>query len=192
MGRAGKDDRHLRRSPLGSVIEEAAEPHGDRGKALLYNFGPLPGAEFEQPVVLRRPEIIHGVRNLVQNAVDFAHGRVWIDARWSHDQISLRITDDGPGYPAHVLPRLGDPFLRRRPSGARRRRPGYEGMGLGLFIAKTLLERTGAELTFANGPSANQNEPERTGAMVEAVWPRGVISDPGDRDALGANPQITH
>ena len=94
----------------------------------------------------------------------------------------LRIRDDGPGYPAHELGRLGEPFLRSRKSpGDATQRPEYEGMGLGLFIAKTLLERTGAQLSFANlGAEAGG------GAIVELRWPMARIA--AEAGPLGQNP----
>ncbi|MEN9061284.1 sensor histidine kinase RegB [Ponticoccus litoralis] len=179
MGRAGKDDLHMRQAPLIEVIREAAEPHQDRGKEIVIESGPGPGGGYNQPLILRRPEIIHGLRNLVQNAVDFARTTVWIEAMWTDDLVSIRILDDGRGFPPHLLGRMGDPFMRRRRSDAdRRQRPEYEGMGLGLFIAKTLLERSGAELGFANGSdpfSPMHNAGERRGAIVEVAWPRSKV-----------------
>lgn len=179
MGRAGKDDLHMRHAPLVEVLREAAEPHQDRGKEILIEDGPGPGGEYTQPQILRRPEVIHGLRNLVQNAVDFARTKVWIEAIWTDDVVSIRIVDDGRGFPQHLIGRIGDPFMRRRRSESEKRaRPEYEGMGLGLFIAKTLLERTGAELSFANGadPYASAtDQTERRGAIVEVVWPRSKI-----------------
>ena len=131
-------------------------------------------------MISRRPELIHGLRNLVQNAVDFARSRVWIDGLYSADQIVLRIVDDGSGFPSQVIGRIGDPFLRARQGGATGpERPGYEGMGLGLFIAKTLLERTGAAMSFANGSDpflAPDERPERSGAVVEVIWPTRSIA----------------
>jgi len=180
MGRAGKDDLHMRQAPLDSVIREAAEPHRDRGKDILYDVAPEEGADSRQPSIWRRPEVIHGLRNLVQNAVDFAEKTVWVDARWCDARITIRIADDGAGYPTQVLGRIGDPFMRARRAGADRgQRPGYEGMGLGLFIAKTLLERSGAELSFANGadPVTPRSErADRCGAVVEVSWPRAIIA----------------
>jgi two-component system, sensor histidine kinase RegB len=147
MGKAGKDDLHLRQAPLGAVLREAAEPHLARGKAVAFTLTPT-DTDKHEPLILRRPELIHGLRNLVQNAVDFAAARVWVEARWSATTLTIRIIDDGAGFPPQVLGRIGDPFVRsRRDSQASQARPGYEGMGLGLFIAKTLLERTGAELS---------------------------------------------
>lgn len=179
MGRTGKDDLHLRQALLSAVIEEAAEPHRARGKSIVVQFGGM-GAELpadEQPVVLRRPELIHGLRNLIQNAVDFASTTVWVEMCWNKTRFSIRIIDDGSGFPPHLLGRIGDPFIRKGPPRERdSRRPGYEGMGLGLFIAKTLLERTGAELNFANGSERFTGAScpgERRGAIIEVVWPRG-------------------
>ena len=175
MGKAGKDDLHMRQAPLSAVLREAAEPHLSRGKEVIFTIAPSPGFTTPEPLVLRRPELIHGLRNLIQNAVDFAHGKVWVDGHWSNDRLTLRILDDGDGFPSQVLGRIGDPFVRsRRSDQSAQQRPGYEGMGLGLFIAKTLLERTGAELSFANAadPFLTPNERSaRSGAIVEAVWP---------------------
>lgn len=193
MGRVGKDDLHMHRAPLGAVLREAAEPHTDRGKRVMFEFAPVPGCEDRQPAILRRPEVIHGVRNLIQNAVDFARKTVWVDASWSKDAITVRIINDGDGFPAHVIGRIGDPFVRSRSAAQDlEKRPEYEGMGLGLFIAKTLLERTGAELTFANGADpflTEEERPDRSGAIVEVVWPRARLAPVGEA-ALGRNEKI--
>ncbi|MDE1131656.1 MAG: ActS/PrrB/RegB family redox-sensitive histidine kinase [Ascidiaceihabitans sp.] len=179
MGQAGKDDLHLRQAPLMTVISEAAEPHAHRGKAVHFSHDPLAGVEMSQPAILRKPEIIHGLRNLVQNAVDFASKNVWVEGHWTADTISIRIVDDGTGFPPHLIGRIGDPFVGRRKTPSEGQdRPGYEGMGLGLFIAKTLLERSGAELSFANGSDPYMSAPDaakHTGAIVEVKWPRDTI-----------------
>ena len=193
MGRAGKDDLQVRQAPLEVVIEEAAEPHMERGKTVHFAHGQGDGPRHRQPQILRKPEIIHGLRNLIQNAVDFAHGSVWIESHWSDTEITLRIIDDGPGFPPHMLGRIGDPFVRSRSgSSGKKMRPAYEGMGLGLFIAKTLLERSGARLRFANGSEAPV-DPVGSGAVVEVVWPRQKL-DAVEGEApvpLGKNQHIT-
>jgi len=189
MGRAGKDDLHLRQAPISSVIQEAAEPHVFRGKTLHFDERPGEDGSFQQPSILRKPEVIHGLRNLIQNAVDF-------EVVWTGSLISIRILDDGRGFPPHIIGRIGDPFVRRRRVDSdRKARPGYEGMGLGLFIAKTLLERSGAELSFANGTDPRlkrRTSPDQRGAVVEVIWPRSKIDAQMNPDAapLGANRPI--
>lgn len=195
MGRAGKDDLMLRNAPVGSVLKEAAEPHLERGKDIRFDFTPGADTDPRQPVILRRPEVIHGLRNLIQNAVDFASSTVRIEAEWTDSTLSIRITDDGAGFPPQVLGRIGTPFVRvRRSSQDRRARPEYDGMGLGLFIAKTLLERTGARISFANtrdtprraGLLAPPDPDGPGGAVVEVTWPRDRIS-PESGAPLGEN-----
>ena len=187
MGRAGKDDLHLRQAPLIAVVREAAEPHMDRGKTV--NIVDHIGLS-AQPAILRRPEVIHGIRNLIQNAVDFAKTSVWVDLEWTSGQIRIRIVDDGNGFPPHLIQRIGDPFVRLRREPREQTRPEYEGMGLGLFIAKTLLERSGADLAFANATDpflARGERPERCGAVVEVIWPEADLLAPSDL-VIGENP----
>lgn len=185
MGRAGKDDLQLRQAPLSSVLREAAEPHMNRGREVIFTLNPSESmpedADDREPIVLRRPEVIHGLRNLIQNAVDFSTEQVWVDAEWTEKALLVRITDDGVGFALNVISRLGDPFVGKRKQAPDSRRPGYEGMGLGLFIAKTLLERTGATIAFSNGsdPFLRPDErPERKGAVVQVVWPLDDILAP--------------
>lgn len=193
MGRAGKDDLHLRQAPLSVVLREVAEPHMTRGKKVEFQLGADGEGTPIQPTILRRPEIIHGLRNLIQNAVDFARSTVWVEATWTDRTVTIRIIDDGEGFPQNVIGRIGDPFVRaRRVDPDSSRRPGYEGMGLGLFIAKTLLERSGAELTFANATDPFlpvEDRPERCGAVVEAIWDLGSLAVPA-AGALGENRRI--
>jgi two-component system sensor histidine kinase RegB len=185
MGRAGKDDLHLRSAPLVAILAEAAEPHLQRGKALHFDTDIAP----DQPDIFRKPEIIHGLRNLIQNAVDFAQSDVWIDTEWDLVHVLIRIVDNGAGYPPHLIGRIGDPLMRGKRNGPSVERPEYDGMGLGLFIAKTLLERTGARLNFFNAsdPFLSEDErPARSGAVVEIIWKRRDIE--ADRvGALGEN-----
>ncbi len=192
MGRAGKDDLHLRKAPLSTVIEEAAEPHIGRGKEIIFDHFDL----LDGPEILRKPEIIHGLRNLIQNAVDFAQTSVWVETECEGESVSVRIMDDGPGYPTHLIGRIGDPFVRYRKSKKDvKRRPGYEGMGLGLFIAKTLLERSGAEISFANGSSVLDDQlvtKERRGAVVEVIWPRNKVDASMNLTALGKGGNPLH
>ena len=115
--------------------------------------------------------ITYGLGNLIENAADFATTRVDVEARWSASEITITVRDDGPGFSQDIIDRLGDPFVTSRkgygpgdPGDAAGR---HEGMGLGFFIAKTLLERTGAQVTFYNG--------KPRGAVVSARWARATV-----------------
>src|SRR5260370_10464305 len=86
---------------------------------------------------------MHGLNNLIQNAVQFARHEVSVTIHWDKAVVSVEVADDGPGFPANLLGRLGEPYLSTR-AGAENH------IGLGIFIAQSLLERSGAELIFDN------------------------------------------
>ncbi len=140
-----------------TLIEEVAEPH--RGIGVEIDVV-LSGDMADQPVLARNPAIHYGLGNLIENAVDFAETLVRITATWTEEWLTVVISDDGPGFADDVLDRIGDPFVSRRDEGQR-----GGGMGLGIFIAKTLLERTGATVTFE----------ARGGATVSVTWPRRTL-----------------
>jgi two-component system, sensor histidine kinase RegB len=122
-----------------------------------------------EPVFLRNPAITYGLGNLLENAIDFATTKVEVKARWNATQVAVTVSDDGPGFDQDIFDQLGDPFVTTRPGyGAEQEQePGqHDGMGLGLFIAKTLLERSGATVTLSN-----VKHPLR-GAMIQVTWLR--------------------
>jgi two-component system sensor histidine kinase RegB len=162
------------RMKLSALIEEVAAPHRNFGIAIDVV---LPDDRAGEPVVARSPAILYGLGNLTENAVDFAGARVEIAVRWSEQDIAVTISDDGPGFPPEIINRIGEPYVtsRRRPAGDAEE----SGLGLGFFIAKTLLERSGATLAFLNRPA-----PER-GAVVRVRWPRTDLeaAEPQDLSA---------
>ena len=170
MGKAGKDDLQLRTAPLAELLDEAAAPHRDRGIAIVLE-------DRTGMIVRRDAAIIHAVRNLIQNAVDFAKAAVRVTATRAGDRVEVTIRDDGPGYPPNLLDRLGEPYLTTRRGGSDT--GGYDGMGLGLFIGRTLLERSGGQITFAND----------NGAVARVTWPAAQLAA-DDRAPLGSNPAI--
>ena len=185
MGRAGKDDLHLRSAPWSALVRESAEPHIGRGKDVLFTFNKNDELDTKQPQTMRKPEVIHGLRNLIQNAVDFSLSNVQIDIGWDQTHVYVKILDDGHGFEPQILNRIGDPFVRSKKRGKLiSDRPIYDGMGLGLFIAKTLLERSGARLDFSNG----MDKDDLGGAVVLVSWPnkRLVVDNP----ILGENETI--
>ncbi len=197
MGSAGKDDLHLRRVPITEIVRQAAEPHLNRGK--LINFTKYSeeydDSKNDEPIVERSAQIIHGLRNLIQNAVDFASQNVWIDINWSNEKITIRVADDGDGFSQDLLGQIGEPFLKRREHTEKiSSRPEYEGMGLGVFIAKTLLERSGAYLSFYNNSEKQYStDINNKGAIVEVNWPTSKITLTEDEvfGPLGENKPIS-
>jgi two-component system sensor histidine kinase RegB len=161
-------DRHLDRLPLSHLIEEVVEPYRAFGVEIAIAVADETAAE---PVGHRNPAIVYGLANLVENAVDFALSKVEVKSQWTDADVAITITDDGPGFAAGIIDRIGEPYVttRGRPSDGVGADHEAGGLGLGFFIAKTLLERTGARLTFAN------REPPETGARVGVVWPRSVM-----------------
>ena len=158
IGRRGKEDIFLRNMPIMIILQEAAEHYLDKNKRVVFSLNDKVGKDLEdfnkdpQLLIARKPELIYGLRNIIQNAVDFSNDSVWLDVKYDKNTVTFQISDDGEGFPIHLLGRLGEPFLIE---GVGEKyfdisRPHYEGMGLGLFIAKTLLEHLGGIVSFKN------------------------------------------
>jgi two-component system sensor histidine kinase RegB len=154
--------------PITDLLAEVARPHESHGKAILFYYERSAGPP---PVFVRSVGLLYGLGNLIENAADFARTKVKIEAAWDREAISVTVTDDGPGFAPELIARLGEPYLTSRPrdpQGPDASKPG--GLGLGVFIAKTLLERTGGRLAFQNlGPNGH--------AQVRVVWPRSVVEE---------------
>lgn len=159
------------RLSLDALLREAAEPFVDRPRGPTIVFEVVGAGE--PPVLRRRPELIYGLRNIVENAAAFACSKILISAAWGDDGLHISVHDDGPGFSPEILARLGEPYVsQRRRSMSQVGRKG--GMGLGFFIAKTLLERTGAKIVFDN--LAWNDETTTSGAWVEVSWSESAFA----------------
>ncbi len=144
--RREQGDVMLQRAPIGSLLDEVAGAHRGLGAEIVIKAEGEGGLE-----VRRMPEIVHSLGGIVENAVGFARTRVDFTARWSAESVEISIADDGPGFAPEVLRRLGEPYLTERDE------EGVAGgLGLGFFIAKTLLERTGARIEVRNRKAPQQ------------------------------------
>jgi two-component system, sensor histidine kinase RegB len=174
LGRLSKggaeSDAMMDRIGLDLLLKEAAAPFIDArtGPAVIFEMKGLP--DEAPPVLRRRPEIIYGLRNIIENAVAYGRSKVLVSADWSASDIEIEVHDDGRGFAPEVLARLGEPYLGRGRARERGARSG--GLGLGFFIAKTLLERTGAEIVFDNRPWREGGD---AGAWIAMRWPRVAV-----------------
>jgi two-component system, sensor histidine kinase RegB len=145
------------RLPVSALVEVAAP--GYRSDRVRVIFAATGGPE-DEPLVVRSAEILHGLNNLIQNALQFGRREVSVTTHWDAATVSVEIADDGPGFAPNLLDRLGEPYLSTRAGAS-----GH--MGLGIFIAQSLLERSGAQLTFENLPEG--------GAHVAILWNRANL-----------------
>jgi two-component system sensor histidine kinase RegB len=162
--------------PLGALLDDIAAAYRGDDLQILVSSGNPPGPE---PQVWRVPELLHGLGNIIENASDFASTKVDIVTSWDATHLSVMIEDDGPGFAPEIYERIGEPYVTSRPGhfalgetemGPRGALDEHEGMGLGFFIAKILLEQTGGVVKAVNPPGG--------GARVAIMWTRGVIDGP--------------
>lgn len=169
LGESG--DIHFARMPMSHLIEEAVAPHRDFGIAIEVVLS----GDGAEPVGQRNPGLLYGLGNLIENAVDFARSKVMIQAHWTVSEVVIEIVDDGPGFPPDIMDRLGEPFVTTRGNGQQDADGDYNvGMGLGFFIAKTLIERTGGVMRLENRPLPAH------GARIRITWPRDALDTTQD------------
>jgi len=178
-GEAG-DAMHDRLS-ASALLKEAANPFFENPRGIHIGIETTSLDGETEPSLTRRPEMIYGLRNIVENAVGYAKSDVSLQADWSKDALSVYVFDNGPGFSPEILARLGEPYVNAKggraqtsaKSGTKTRKQTKGGLGLGFFIAKTLLEGTGGAIEFAN---RSWGAPPRTGACVVVHWPLSVVA----------------
>ena len=151
--------------PLDALVTEAAAPFKGLGVEVRVRAEPGEDGLPRAPVLKRSPEILHALGAFIENAASFADTRVNVVANWTADQVIITISDDGPGFAAEVLPKLGEPYVSQR---GEAHLSGGD-MGLGFFIAKTLIERTGGRIATRN------RTPPKRGAVVQTLWPLRLL-----------------
>jgi two-component system sensor histidine kinase RegB len=160
--RSGESGDPFASVPVSDLLEEVAKPHEGLGKSIFIEVPEAP----DEPVFARNAGLLYGLGNLIENAAHFAKTRVNVEAVWDRASITVTIADDGPGFPEELIARLGEPYLTTRARNAAPDGDAPGGLGLGIFIAKTLLERNGARLAFENAAGG--------GARVRISWPRAA------------------
>ncbi len=151
---------------LTALVETAAEDH--LPDEIDFDILAVLEQEGPEPEVPRSPEFLNGIGNLISNAGQFARTRVEVRVGWNAKTVTVVVQDDGPGFPNSVLRSAGEPYISTR--------AGVDGhMGLGIFVATTLLEGMGATVSYENAG----------GARVNVVWPRSKLASEADAGVVG-------
>ncbi|MCJ8323770.1 MAG: ActS/PrrB/RegB family redox-sensitive histidine kinase [Rhizobiales bacterium] len=145
--------------------------------------------EFSTPKLHRNPAFLYALGNLVNNAAEFADHKVVVELDWSDKKVSIHIADDGAGFSADIVDQLGEPFISTRVVSSESLASGeHHGMGLGFFIAKTVLERSGAHMLIDDdisqkpmGEFKHRHE-NMKGAHIQLVWRRADFEKIGQQD----------
>lgn len=167
-------DAYYVRLSVAELIDEVITPFRDTGPQITVDCS----GEGEEPVGRRNPAILYGLGNIVENAVDFAESEVKIVATWSAEEVTITIFDDGPGFSAHVIDRLGEPWVTTREPAVETGEDGVGGgLGLGFFIAQTFLARSGGRVVCSNKIFPAH------GAEIRVVWPRHLMEAPDIEEA---------
>ncbi len=185
MGSFGKDDQYVKIIDFFTLLFEASQPYKSFDKQIIFRLNGVSqsheGISIKEkmiPLVKREPELVHGIRNIVHNALKFSKSHVDINLIINSRKINLEITDDGKGFPNDITNMIGEPFLKKSNFYLLevKNRTFEEGMGLGLFIANILLEKTNGRLKFSNMKQIERDGKKRiTGAKVEISWERSSI-----------------
>jgi len=156
-------DKMHERMAFRDALDEVCEPVRGLGISITIRMegdGPAPHLR-------RQPEFLYGLANLVENAVEFAATSVIIEGEWNDEIVRITVNDDGKGIAPDVLGRIGEPYISKRSGEI------GGGMGLGTFIAITMIERLGGNAQFANGG-------EQGGALIHIEWPRNRVEASAD------------
>lgn len=167
MSRPGaEEDLYHSRVSVSAMLQEIKEDiRSEDVQVEIRAMSRFMDAASPEPVFRRMPEILHALTAFAENAVSFAETRVLLAAQWDMEKVEISVSDDGPGFAPAILERLGDPYVTSREGGNEK---GEGGMGLGFFISKTLIERTGGRIT------CDRSE-ELGGAYVQIAWKRKDI-----------------
>ena len=138
-----KDDEFFKKTKLEDLLEEIIESFKETSSKQIY----LDSSNDKNKLLISRSaEVIYGLRNFIGNAVKFSKAKVKIELISDKSLVEIIIEDDGPGFPDDIIEILGEPYIKSKSPHVNQN----AGTGLGTFLGKTLLERSGAKLYFSN------------------------------------------
>ncbi len=154
-----KDDEFFKKTKLEDLLEEIIESFKETSSKKIY----LDSSNDKNKLLISRSaEVIYGLRNFIGNAVKFSKAKVKIELISDKNIIQIIIQDDGPGFPDDIIEFLGEPYIKSKSSLVDQN----AGTGLGTFLGKTLLERSGAKLSFSN----NKNNGASVKILIECRY----------------------
>ena len=112
----------------------------------------------DEPEIIFKDEIMYALGNIIQNAIFYSKKNVTAELNYNNSQVKIFIKDDGNGFSKDIIDKLGEPYISKN----------KQGMGLGIFIAKNLIENMGGKLNFFNSKDDN--------AVVEIIFENSILN----------------
>jgi two-component system sensor histidine kinase RegB len=173
-----ENDPVVSQTHLRGLMEEAVLEAGLHNKEIIISCRPNGLLATREPRLRRQPELIYGLGNLIENAAEFAGSTVYVAVTYSAQQVVVEVADDGPGFASDIIGRLGEPYTSSRSSKGVQDNDEF-GLGLGFFIARTLLQRSGARVSARNLKKTELIDGAMPGgACVRIVWSRQKLETP--------------
>jgi len=130
-------DNFFDKTTLSNIIKINFDKFNDKNIKLIINII----TKENEPLISFKDELMYGIGNIIQNAIQHAQKIVEIDIIWENQNLDLIIKDDGLGFSKEVLDKIGNPYISSKK---------IKGMGLGIFIAKNLIENMNNKVKFRN------------------------------------------
>ena len=171
VGQVDRCNEILKRLSLNPVIEDEFIDHDislkNYVKEIVSSFQDISNKNFNIDTeqnsnsldIKKSIEIVYGIRNFIGNANKFANNNIYITLKSDSENSEITIEDDGPGFSKNILNKIGEPYIKSY----RQIDKTKSGLGLGIFIGKTLLEKNHAKLLFRNSET-------RGGAEIKIEW----------------------
>jgi two-component system sensor histidine kinase RegB len=150
-------DTFLKKTTISSLVNLNFEKFLKNKNNLKTNIETLPGEN--EPLINFSDEIMYGLGNIIQNATEHAKNKIDVNISWDKEYVFISVKDDGKGFTKEVLDNVGSPFISRKNS--------ENSMGLGIFIAKNLIENIGGNIKF-------YNKTDNFGSVVEILLKKNI------------------
>ena len=146
-------DKFLEKVKITDLIKINFEKFNKNKKLNIINYPNL-----EEPEIIYKDEIMYALGNIIQNSILYSKEIVTVDLNYSKSKVQIKISDDGEGFAKDIIDKLGEPYISKN----------KQGMGLGIFISKNLIENMGGSIKFYNSIQDN--------AVVEIIFDNSILN----------------